>query len=176
MTARRVTRAAGSAALIMAGVALSGCGPIEYHGQDSGIDGVLWRQIAGFEDPANFYESSTQVPETYLAEAGVDRWDGSLSTRPDVGEGAILIYDVSTSGAEAEFSVFVSSGPRPDTPTDSGHDYSGPSQVYTCYEIAADLGSPTPAVERTIFTTCPEALVSLLPQDAAFASADTYDG
>lgn len=176
MTALGARRQALVAALLVGAASLSGCGPIEYHGYDSGIDGVLWRQIASFEDPVNFYEPSTRVPTTYLAELGVDRWDGSLSALPDLSDGAIVLYDVSTSASGAEFSVFISSGPRPDVPTDAGHDYAGPRLIYTCYGVAADLSSARPVVDRTIFTGCPPALVNLLPEDSAFASGDVFDG
>ncbi len=176
MAALRVTRKVGIAALVVGAVSFSGCSPIEYHGFDSGIDGVLWRQIASFEDAMTFYESSTRVPTTYLSELGGDRWNGSVSTLPDLSDGGIVLYDVSTSASSAGFSVFISSGPRPDVPTDSGHVYRGPSQVYTCYGIAADLGSASVVVERTIFTECPAALVNRLPEDAAFASGDVFDG
>lgn len=176
MAALRVTRKVGIAALVVGAVSFSGCNPIEYHEPTSGIDGVLWRQIATFEDPMTFYESSTRVPATYLSELGGDRWTGSVSTLPDLSIGGIVLYEVSTSASNAEFSVFISSGPRPDVQTDAGQVYSGPSQVYTCYGIATDLSSANVIVERTIFTECPVALVNLLPADAAFASGDVFDG
>lgn len=176
MAALRVTRNIGIVALVVFAVSFSGCSPIESHGPDSGIDGVLWRQVASFEDPMTFYDSSTRVPSAYLSELGGDRWDGSVSALPDLSDGAIVLYDVSTNAADAEFSVFISSGPRPDVPTDAGHTYSGPSQVYTCYGIAAEFSSANVVVERTIFTECPEALVNGLPEDAVFASGDVFDG
>jgi hypothetical protein len=176
VTAPGKTRKASIGALLVAVGLLTGCSPIEYHGYDSGIDGTLWRQIASFEDPMNFNESSTREPWTYLAELGGDRWNGSASTLPDLGEGAIVVYDVSATESVAEFSVFISSGPRPDVLTDAGHEYSGPSQVYTCYGITADLGAEVLMVERAIFTECPAPLVNELPEDAAFASGDVFDG
>jgi hypothetical protein len=139
-------------------------------------NGTLARQIASFEDPMDFHESSSREPLTYLAELGGDRWDGTASTLPDLSEGAIVLYDVSAAESVAEFSVFISSGPRPDVPTDDGHDYSGPSQVYTCYGITTDLGAEMLTVDRAIFTECPTALVNELPEDAAFASGDVFDG
>lgn len=163
-------------ALVVGALTLSGCGPVEYHGYDSGIDGVLWRQIASFEDPMNFFESSTQDPATYLSELDGDRWNGSPSALPDLSNGAIVLYDLATTAADAEFSVFISSGPRRDALTDAGFGYVGPSQVYTCYGMAADLRSPRPMVNRTLFADCPRALVNLLPDDAAFASGDVFDG
>ena len=119
---------------------------------------------------------STREPTTYLAELGGDRWDGSVSTLPDLSDGAIVLYDVSLTASDADFSVFISSGPRPDVPTDAGDDYAGPSQVYTCYGIAADFGSADLAVDRTIYAECPPELVNLLPKDSAFASGDVFDG
>jgi hypothetical protein len=176
VTTPGMTRRASIVALLVAVGLLSGCSPIEYHGCDSGIDGTLARQIASFEDPMDFHESSSREPLTYLAELGGDRWDGTASTLPDLSEGAIVLYDVSAAESVAEFSVFISSGPRPDVPTDDGHDYSGPSQVYTCYGITTDLGAEMLTVDRAIFTECPTALVNELPEDAAFASGDVFDG
>lgn len=176
MTVRGVTRAAGVAALAVGAMCLSGCSPTEYHGSDSEIDGVLWRQIAGFEDPMNFAQPTTRDASTYLAQLGGERWDGSTSTLPELSDGGIVLYDISTTGSVARFSVFISSGPRPDVPTDAGQDYAGPSQVYTCYGITADLGSAEPVVDRTIFDECPTGLVRQLPADAAFASGEVFDG
>ncbi|SJN28420.1 hypothetical protein FM104_06035 [Microbacterium esteraromaticum] len=176
MTKRRVKHREVIAALILGALTLSGCGPVEYHGYDSGIDGVLWRQIVSFEDPMNFFESSTQDPSTYVSELGGDRWDGSTGTLPDLTAGGLVFYDLTTTASDAEFSVFISSGPRPDVPTDAGHHYVGPSQVYTCYGITAGLRSPRPMINRTLFSDCPAALVNLLPDDAAFASRDVFDG
>jgi hypothetical protein len=164
------------AALIVAAGSLSGCSAIEYHGYDSGIDGTLWRQIAAFEDPVNFYDMSMREPLTYLAELGVTQWDGSTSTVPDLSEGTILLYDVSTTEITADFSVFISSGHRPSVQTDDGHDYVGRSEVYTCYGLHANFSTTMPTVERTISTTCSAVLVKKLPSDAAFASGDVFDG
>lgn len=75
-----------------------------------------------------------------------------------------------------DFSVFISSGPRPHVPTETGHDYAGPSQIYTCYGIAADFGSAGLTADRTIYAKCPAELVNLLPEDSAFASGDVFDG
>ena len=176
MTMPGLTRRVRIAALLVAAYSLSGCSSVEYHGYDSGIDGTLWRQIAGFEDPMNFYQLSTREPMTYVAELGGDRWDGSASTLPDLSEGAVVLYDVSTTESVAALSVFISSGPRPEVPTDTGNDYAGPSQVYTCYGLTADLGAAIRTVDRSVFTECPTALVSLLPEDATFASGDVFDG
>lgn len=61
--------------------------------------------------------------------------------------------------------------------TDEGLNYVGPSTVFTCYGITAQLEPMAlPAVDRTIFDDCPPALVRLLPEDAAFASAEVFDG
>jgi hypothetical protein len=174
VTKSGMTRKASIFALLVSAGSLSGCSPVEYHGYDSGLDGVLWRQIASFEDPMNFYNPSTPEPLTYLAELGGVRWDGRASRLPDLSEGAIVLYDVSTTKSVALFSVFISSGPRANVPTDAGHEYAGPSQVYTCYGITADLG--VAVVDRAIFTECPTALVNELPEDAAFASDDVFDG
>lgn len=176
MTTRRVRQQVAVAAVAVGAVTLSGCGPVEYSGHDSGIDGVLWRQIASFEDPMEFSDTSPQDPSTYVSGLGGDRWDGSATSLPDLSTGAIVLYDVETTASRATFSVFISSGPRPDVPTDDGRDYVGPSQVYTCYERERDFNPEAQRSNRTVFTDCPAALVNLLPEDAAFASADVFDG
>ncbi|RFA09094.1 hypothetical protein B7R54_07540 [Subtercola boreus] len=92
------------------------------------------------------------------------------------GGGAIL-YDVNSVGRMASFSIFIASGPRPNTAADDGHAYRGPSEVYTCYAIAVDFGSELPpSTDRTVFTGCPPTLVSQLADDAVFASAEVFDG
>lgn len=100
----------------------------EYRGRDSGIDGVLWRQIAGFEDPLpeRFYTAQSTEPSKYL--------------------------DLSSTDTTAKFSVFISSGPRSGGPTDDGRTYSGPSGVFTCYAIEAQFrGTRESLIERRAF-------------------------
>lgn len=47
-------------AVTVSAVALlvAGCGPTDYRGFDSDIDGALWRQIAAFEDPCHSSSSN----------------------------------------------------------------------------------------------------------------------
>lgn len=157
--------------------ALCGCSnPVEYQGADSGIDAVLWRQVADFEDPLAFHAPSSHDPEEYLAGLGGSRWDGTTETLPDLRSGGVALYDMSWTDSTARFSVFITSGPRPDVPTDDGHTYDGPSQVYTCYGITSELDPAQKSATRTIFTECPDALVDQLPEDAAFASGEVFDG
>lgn len=74
-------------------------------------------------------------------------------------------------------SVFISSGPRTDGLTDEGHNYTGPSAVFTCYGINTHFRpGATPLVDRIIFDKCPTALVKTAPKDAAFASGEVFDG
>ncbi|MFC9559604.1 hypothetical protein [Agromyces sp. NPDC056965] len=161
-------------------ILLTGC-RAEYHGHDSGIDGVLWRQIAAFEDPlsSGFYRPSAGDPAAYLAGLEVQRWDGLDASAPglDLRNGGVVLYDVSSTDSAAEFSVFITSGPRADVVTDEGGKYTGPSTVYTCYGMETEFRSrEQPSADRIIFDDCPPALVELLPEDAAFASGEVFDG
>ncbi|ROP44408.1 MULTISPECIES: hypothetical protein [unclassified Rathayibacter] len=154
----------------------SGCGPTEYRGYDSGIDGVLWRQIAAFEDPLSreLFSPRVNEPEPYLAALNGTRWDGEASTAAelDLDAGGVVLYDLSSTPTSATASVFIASGPR--SPAD---DSTGPSEVYTCYRIEiAFSGDPMPSAGRVLLDGCPEPLVSLLAEDAAFASGEVFDG
>lgn len=154
---------------------VSGCGPTEYRGYDSDIDGVLWRQIAAFEDPLSLelYQPLVNEPEPYLAALSGTRWDGEASTAAelDIDAGGVVLYDLSSTPTSANASVFIASGPR------SPADDRGPSEVYTCYRIeTAFNGDPMPSAGRVLLDICPEPLVSLLAEDAAFASGEVFDG
>jgi len=161
----------GAIALLVAG-----CGPTEYHGYDSGIDGVLWRQVAAFEDPLSFelFEPRVNEPEPYLAALSGMRWDGKASTAAELAldEGGVVLYDLSSTPTSANASVFIASGPR-----SRADDRAHPSEVYTCYRIeTAFTGDPMPSAGRILLDSCPEPLVSLLAEDAAFASGEVFDG
>ena len=61
--------------------------------------------------------------------------------------------------------------------TDEGGKYTGPSTVYTCYGIKTEFRSrEEPSADRIIFDDCPPTLVGMLPEDAAFASGEVFDG
>ncbi|WP_146080912.1 hypothetical protein [Rathayibacter sp. AY1C2] len=155
---------------------VSGCGPTEYRGYDSGIDGVLWRQIAAFEDPLSRELFSPRVNESapYLAALNGTQWNGEASTAAelDLDAGGGVLYDLSSTPTLANASVFIASGPR--SPAD---DSAGPSEVYTCYRVeTAFNGDPMPSAGRVLLDSCPEPLVSLLAEDAAFASGEVFDG
>jgi hypothetical protein len=170
------------ALLVIAGIALSltGC-HTEYHGADSGIDGTLWRQISAFEDPLSLslYQSSAAQPVAYLESLQGERWSGSVASASnlDMAKGGVVLYDISSTESSAELSVFIASGPRPDILTDEGRDYNGPVQVFTCYRVEANF---SPGVETSaypvLFDGCPATLVELLPEGAAFASGEVFDG
>lgn len=180
MHRRGVTLTTVLVGTLLATVSLTGC-TLEYRGSGSGIDGVLWRQIAGFEDPLSerFYTAQSTEPGKYLADVGSTVWNGAASSVPDLAldDGGVALYDLSSTETTVKFSVFISSGPRADGPTDDGHTYSGPSGVFTCYSIDAQLGgNREPVIERLAFDDCPAALVETTPTDAAFASAEVFDG
>jgi hypothetical protein len=154
----------------------------EYHGYDSGIDGVLWRQIAKFEDPLSvaLYEPSVNEPAAFLDALEGARWDGTAAAAAalDVTDGGgIVLYDISSSESSVSASVFIASGLRFGVPVDDTGTYTGPSEVYTCYDVDTEF-SPTeaPSTYREILEECPEPLVELLADDAAFASGEVFDG
>lgn len=178
---RRRRIAAALAFALAAAVALSGCRP---SANDRVIDGVLWRQVASFEDPLSrqLYDPLGQDPlandpATYLAVLGGARWDGTDSSAEDLslGRGGVVLYDLSSTMSVAELSVFVASGPRADVPTDDGRPYFGPSAVFTCYGVRAEFGAEL-AVQQTDFDECPAALVARLPGDATFVVGRAFDG
>lgn len=173
MTTRRVIASIGAAGLA---VALTACSPIEYHGFDSGIDGVLWRQINHYEGSMRDGDSYAYDAPSFLESLRGLRWDRADAIPPNVQGGGVVFYDLQQSGSAAQLSVFISSGPRPDAPTDEGRPYGGPSQVYTCYGIAVDGWRVVLTYDREIFTECPAVLVEQLPEDAAFASGEVFDG
>lgn len=153
----------------------------EYHGYNSGIDGVLWRQVASFEDPlsARLYAPGMDGSAAYLETLDAQRWDGRgpSTVDLDVESGGIILYDISSTPRSAEVSVFIASGPRPAVPRDDGGAYSGPSQVYTCYAVEVSFASSVaPSASRVTLDECPQPLVELLPEDAAFASGEVFDG
>lgn len=161
---------------------LTGC-RTEYHGHDSEIDGVLWRQIAFIEDPLSrsLYRPALDdnEPLAYMNAIEGLRWDGSEDSAAglDLRKGGVVLYETSWTDTAAELSVFIASGPRPDVATDEGRAYTGPSTVFTCYGIKTDFQPRSlPSVDRIIFDDCPSALVKLLPEDAAFASGEVFDG
>jgi hypothetical protein len=170
------------ALLVFAGIALSltGC-HTEYHGAESGIDGTLWRQIAAFEDPLSLslYQSSATQPVGYLELLQGERWSGSVAsaTNLNLSEGGVVLYDISSTDSSAELSVFIASGPRPDVPTDDGRDYNGPAQVFTCYRVEVNFSPGVePSAYPVTFDGCPATLVEVLPEGAAFASGEVFDG
>jgi hypothetical protein len=182
VTGRQRAQRIAVVAMAMLPLVLTGC-RTEYHGYDSGIDGVLWRQVTSFEDPLSrsLYRPTVDdnEPSAYLNALEGVRWDGSEASAAglDLREGGVAIFDVSSTNSSAELSVFIASGQRPDVATEEGLNYVGPSMVFTCYGVTAQFEPMAlPAVDRTIFDDCPPALVRLLPEDAAFASAEVFDG
>lgn len=174
---RRVTAAIIVGALM---ATVTSCAT-EYRGQSSGIDGVLWRQVASFEDAlwSSVYGSVLDGSAAYLDSLPGERWDGRPSSARglDLTAGGIILYDISTTRTAADVSVFIASGPRPAVPRDDGRAYNGPSQVYTCFTVEVDFASTSaPAPSRVILNDCPQPLVELLPEDAAFASDEVFDG
>jgi hypothetical protein len=196
-----ITRRSIPVALLLlaaASVSVAGC-TTEYHGHDSGIDGVLWRQMASFEDPLSttiwnpldetiairhtlapdLYPPAMDDPREYLAGIDAPRWDGAQLSLPqfELERGGVILYDAVATDSTATFSLFIASGPRSNAPTDQGGVYSGPSEVYTCYSLEVRFASDVPPhLVRTAFTECPPELVDLLADDAAFASAEVFDG
>ena len=161
-------------------LSLSACST-EYHGPYSDIDGVLWRQIAGFKDPlsSSLYQSSEDDPKALVDSLPGTPWDGTPESaeRLNIADGGVVMYDVSSTGHEADFSVFISSGPRADQIEASETTYTGPSAVFTCYTLHVySTADATLSIDRVILDECPSALVDTMPDDAAFASGEVFDG
>jgi hypothetical protein len=88
-----------------------------------------------------------------------------------------VIYDFSRDSQNVNFSVFISSGPRPNVLTDEGTHYSGPNAVFTCFGWHASFdGNGDFDGERVDDRACSPELVAQLPPDAAFAEIELFDG
>jgi len=145
---------------------------------DPDIDGHLWRQVAALEDPlwTEIYDTSAIEPEAYVRSLGGKHWDGITdAANLAVDDGTVIIHDVTLLDDSAEFSVFISSGPRPNVATDDGDVYEGPSQVYTCFRVHVTAASD--ADPRLLDDEdCPKELLATMPRDAAFAEDSVFDG
>lgn len=169
-----------TACLLLLAATLTGCAAPEYHGPYSGIDGVLWRQVAAFEDPLSkaLHSPTVDDPAAYLDSLEAEPWDGQASSVDslELDEGGVVLYDVTSASTTASVSIFIASGPRPDVAADDGRPYAGPSEVYTCFSVNA-VFDPLPArSDRELLEGCPASLVSRLSPDAAFASDEVFDG
>jgi len=179
-SARLRSRISRAISLGLIALALSACST-EYHGPYSDIDDVLWKQITTFED--NFSHSvarSFQDDPIALADSLLGAsWDGTAESaeRMNIADGGVVVYDLSSTGHEIVFSVFVSSGPRAEQIEGRERTYTGPSAVFTCYtlHVAPNAGG-TSSTGRVILDECPVALVDMMPDDAAFASGEVFDG
>ncbi|WP_172592301.1 hypothetical protein [Subtercola boreus] len=159
-------------------MALSGCSATEYRGGNSGIDGALWRQIKSFDGPSDV---AAGTPAGYLNSFDGQRWDGTDMTLPNLNGGGAVLYAVTMTDVTASYSLFVASGPRPDAAAEGNQASLGPSQVYTCSSEqitfgSATSGSPTFSTRNIELDECPARLVGLLPEDAAFASSEVFQG
>jgi len=159
---------------------LSACST-EYHGPYSDIDGVLWKQIASFEATfsSSVYQSIEDDPNALVDSLPGTSWDGSSESAEsmNIADGGVVVYDLSPSGREVAFSVFISSGPRAEQIEGRERPYTGPSAVFTCYtlHVVPNAGG-TLSTGRVILDECPVALVDMMPDDAAFASGEVFDG
>jgi len=145
---------------------------------DPDIDGHLWRQVAALEDPlwGAIYDNSAIDPEAYVKSLGGAYWDGVTdATTLAVEDGAVVIHDVALLNGSAEFSVFISSGPRPNVAADDGTEYNGPSQVYTCFRVHVSAAAD-PDPHRVDEKNCPDELLANMPRDSAFAEDSVFDG
>lgn len=177
-------------ALAAIALALSGCRPDPY---DTGVDGVLWRQVAEHLDPIKSFTGNASEPydappmpvDTYLYLVPAIKWDRASDPEAAWFEsGGAVIHDMERTETQLSFDVFVSSGPRPaDLPTDDGYPYFGPGTVYTCFgfvvEVENEAISRDPYgyfTERESLASCDPELVALLADDAAFAEIDSFNG
>lgn len=142
------------------------------------VDGVLWRQVAAFEDPfmSAVHDRSDLTLDAYVARlaSSAQQWDGTDAgaAQLDLGHGGVAMYDVSISADAATLSMFVSSGPRR-----GGYTY-GPDELYTCarFTVNADTAPFGGGVNRDALEECPDALVAVLGDGAAFARVSVFDG
>ena len=169
MRARSVV-ALGLSAVVLG---LAGCSS-ERGRQD--VDGELWRQAMAHEKVGALLDVSQRETETVLTGLRDAAWDRTEQTPPDVREGAMVVYDLHIAEPTATFSVFLSSGPRPDLPRDGGGLSNGPSEVYTCWDVTATFGRTPATTTRELRAECPPALVEQLSDDAAFVGRDAFDG
>lgn len=140
------------------------------------VDGVLWRQTIAHEKLGALLDVSQRETGSVLERLRGAAWDRETQTPPDVSGGVMVVYDLDTTEPTAAFSVFLSSGPRPDVPRDDGGPYRGPSQVYTCWDMTATFGVTPAMTTRELLTQCPPVLVEQLSDDAAFVRRDGFDG
>jgi hypothetical protein len=165
-------------ALVTLTTALAGC-RTEYRGPDSGIDGVLWRQVAAMKDPfmTALLHSTATDPREFIDSLPGERWDGSSDPSNLVDEGVLIVYHITTGSDRAALSVLIWSGPRPDVPTDAGDAYVGPGSVYTCFDATARFDETLAAeVERLDDAECASDLVDALPDDSAHADITVFSG
>ena len=164
-------------ALVTIAAALAGC-RTTYTGYESDIDGVLWRQVAMREDFFWRMVHDARSEDLLIHDTRATVWDGA-SDAADLGiaDSAVIIWDLEHTDHRYDFKLFISSGPRPDRPTDFGEVYRGPSEVFTCFGVTATFADGVfPEVERDVEVTCPEELIAQMPADAAFATDDVFDG
>ncbi|WP_143738906.1 hypothetical protein [Microbacterium sp. Yaish 1] len=169
-------RGAMSAVIIAAACAvLAGC---SQEVTVENVDGVLWRQVAAFEDPfmSAVHDRSDLTLDAYVHRlaSSAQQWDGTDAGAAQLGleDGGIAMYDVSISAEKVTLSMFVSSGPR------RGGDSYGPDELYTCarFTVNADPGPSGGGVNRDAFEECPDALIAVLGDGAAFARVSVFDG
>jgi hypothetical protein len=177
------SRLFGVALLVLTATGCTNSAMTEYRGGDAQIDGVLWRLVSSAEDPMRLAAARSLTPDAdsfFDALPGV-KWDGGADAVPDLDRSVAVIYDTDDLGNAASFSVFVSSGQRPDAPTDAGGVHSGPDSVFTCFGYRVEFGPY--AVERAESTfdatspaDCPSDLVEAMPGVVAFAEPVVFSG
>lgn len=181
---RARARTVASVALVLAvGATLIGC-RTEYRGAESGLDGVLWRQVASVEDPLMLALSNSLTPDadSFLEQLPATLWGGPAAPVPDLDEPVAVVYDLERGdGGELTFSAFISSGRRVDVPTDAGGRYDGPDSVFTCSRWTVRFGAyAVESAERGAlgqhWEDCPAELVEAMPGDVAFAEPDVFGG
>jgi len=176
MSSMRKWRSATSATVVAAAcVVLVGC---SHEVTVENVDGVLWRQVAAFEDPfmSAVHDFSDTTLDAYVDRlaSSAQRWGGTDADATQLGlaNGGVAMYDVSISAEEVTLSMFVSSGPR------RGGDTYGPDELYTCarFRVYVDAGPFGGGVNRDALEDCPDALVAILGDGAAFARVSVFDG
>lgn len=177
---RRVARAWAVAALALV---LTGCGMTEYRGPHAAIDGSLWRLVSSAEDGLRIAVTSSLTTDADAFFAGLPavRWNGTAADIPNLDHPVAVVYDDRPTSGGAAFSVFVSSGQRPDGPTDRGTPYDGPDSVFTCWSLEVRFGEyAVESSDDTFYadgpTDCPDDLIAAMPGETAFAEPLVFTG
>ena len=144
---------------------------------------MLWRLVSSAEDGLRLAvrDSLTTEADAFFADLPAVRWHGGNADLPNLDRSVAVIYDARAIDGGAEFSIFASSGDRPDVPTDRGTTYSGPDSVFTCWGMRVEFGPyAVEGSKDTVYADspddCPDELIAAMPGVTAFAEPLVFTG